>query len=116
GGGGLGGGGGGGGGGGRGGGGGWQVAGMSDRQVRQVAAAAGYRVLRLVRMQAGGVVLGELRPGQWRELAAPERRQLMEQPEVPVSPWRSRRGRAGVTKAGRQTRKAVGTVRRCKGR
>jgi 23S rRNA pseudouridine2457 synthase len=38
------------------------------RQVRHMTAAIGFPTLRLVRIAIGPIRLGELRPGQWREL------------------------------------------------
>ena len=39
-----------------------------NRQVRRMTAAVGHPTLRLVRMAVGPVTLGDLKPGQWREL------------------------------------------------
>jgi pseudouridine synthase len=47
-----------------------------NRQVRRMTAAVGHPTLRLVRVAIGPVTLGELAPGQWRELSEPERRAL----------------------------------------
>ncbi len=46
------------------------------RQVRRMCAAVGLRVTRLVRVRIGGVTLGRLRAGEWRELASAEVRAL----------------------------------------
>jgi pseudouridine synthase len=43
-----------------------------NRQVRRMTAAVGYPALRLVRVAIGPVSLGDLTPGQWRELNADE--------------------------------------------
>ena len=43
-----------------------------NRQVRRMTAAVGYPTLRLVRIEVAGVKLGELQPGEWRELASQE--------------------------------------------
>jgi len=43
-----------------------------NRQVRRMTAAAGHPALRLVRVAVGPVVLGDLQPGQWRELDGAE--------------------------------------------
>lgn len=45
-----------------------------NRQVRRMTAAIGHPTLRLVRVRIGRFTLGELPPGQWRELGASERR------------------------------------------
>src|SRR5207249_8764018 len=39
-----------------------------NRQVRRMTAAVDHPTLRLVRMAVGPVTLGDLKPGQWREL------------------------------------------------
>ena len=43
-----------------------------NRQIRRLLAAHGLGVLRLVRIAIGGVALGELPKGAWRELSAAE--------------------------------------------
>lgn len=40
-----------------------------NRQVRRMTAAVGLPTLRLVRVRIGEWILGELQPGQWRELS-----------------------------------------------
>jgi pseudouridine synthase len=47
-----------------------------NRQVRRMTAAVGHPTLRLVRIAVGPICLGELAPGQWRELGPPERAAL----------------------------------------
>jgi 23S rRNA pseudouridine2457 synthase len=44
-----------------------------NRQVRRMTAAVGHPTLRLVRARVGDLSLGDLAPGKWRELTAPER-------------------------------------------
>ncbi|WP_085340285.1 pseudouridine synthase [Aquidulcibacter paucihalophilus] len=39
-----------------------------NRQVRRMTAAIGHPTLRLVRMQIGNWALGDLAPGQWRDM------------------------------------------------
>jgi 23S rRNA pseudouridine2457 synthase len=46
------------------------------RQVRHMTAAVGYPTLRLVRWRIGPIELGNLQPGQWRDLTPNELRQL----------------------------------------
>jgi 23S rRNA pseudouridine2457 synthase len=47
-----------------------------NRQVRRMTAAVGHPTLRLIRVAVGPIVLGDLQPGRWRELAAWEVRRL----------------------------------------
>lgn len=39
-----------------------------NRQVRRMTAAVGHPTLRLVRIAIGPILLGDLKPGEWREL------------------------------------------------
>jgi 23S rRNA pseudouridine2457 synthase len=48
-----------------------------NRQVRRMTAAIGHPTLRLIRMQIGGLELGDLAAGQWRLLKPPERARLL---------------------------------------
>lgn len=43
-----------------------------NRQIRKMCDAAGLRLTRLCRIAEGGITLGELKPGQWRELSEEE--------------------------------------------
>jgi 23S rRNA pseudouridine2457 synthase len=43
-----------------------------NRQVRRMTAAVGHPTLRLVRVAIGPMMLGNLQPGQWRELTVQE--------------------------------------------
>jgi pseudouridine synthase len=47
-----------------------------NRQVRRMTAAVGFPTLRLVRVAIGPIELGDLAPGQWRELTPQELRAL----------------------------------------
>ena len=47
-----------------------------NRQVRRMTAAVGYPTLRLLRMQIGSFMLGDLPCGKWRELDNRERELL----------------------------------------
>jgi 23S rRNA pseudouridine2457 synthase len=46
-------------------------------QVRRMTAAVGHPTLRLIRVQIGEFLLGNLPPGSWRELGPEERRQIL---------------------------------------
>ena len=43
-----------------------------NRQVRRMTAAVGFPTLRLVRVAIGELQLGDLVPGQWRDVTATE--------------------------------------------
>lgn len=47
-----------------------------NRQVRRMTAAVGYPTLRLVRVAIGPIALGDLKPGQWRDLTSREIEQI----------------------------------------
>jgi 23S rRNA pseudouridine2457 synthase len=47
-----------------------------NRQVRRMTAAVGFPTLRLVRVAIGSITLGNLSPGQWRDLDDVERAAL----------------------------------------
>jgi 23S rRNA pseudouridine2457 synthase len=44
-----------------------------NHQVRRMTAATGHPTLRLIRVRIGQFELGEMQPGEWRELSAVER-------------------------------------------
>jgi 23S rRNA pseudouridine2457 synthase len=46
------------------------------RQVRRMTAAVGHPTLRLVRIAIGPISLGNLQPGQWRDLTSTEQKAL----------------------------------------
>jgi len=47
-----------------------------NRQVRRMTAAVGHPTLRLIRIAIGPILLGDLPPGKWRDLAADEIAQI----------------------------------------
>jgi 23S rRNA pseudouridine2457 synthase len=47
-----------------------------NRQVRRMTAAVGHPTVRLIRIAIGPVALGDLPPGQWRELSSREIAQI----------------------------------------
>lgn len=48
----------------------------TNRQVRRMTAAVGHPTLRLMRVAIGPIALGDLQPGQWRDLTNGEIRQI----------------------------------------
>lgn len=48
-----------------------------NRQVRRMTAAVGHPTLRLIRVRIGGLRLGELSPGNWKELNPADRQVLL---------------------------------------
>jgi 23S rRNA pseudouridine2605 synthase len=48
-----------------------------NREIRRMFAALGLTVIRLLRVQVGGLKLGELRPGRWRTLTQTEIESLL---------------------------------------
>ena len=61
-----------------------------NRQVRRMTAAVGHPTLRLVRVAVGPVPLGDLAPGQWRELTGSELLALSQiRTGMPKKPGRS---------------------------
>lgn len=51
-----------------------------NRQVRRMTAAVGFPTLRLVRVAIGELRLGELQPGEWRDLTPEERARFPQAP------------------------------------
>jgi 23S rRNA pseudouridine2457 synthase len=57
-----------------------------NRQVRRMTAAVGHPTLRLVRIAIGTVCLGDLKPGEWRELQQDEIEAIGHPSSPPRSP------------------------------
>ncbi len=47
-----------------------------NRQIRRMTAAVGHPTVRLVRIAVGPIMLGDLQPGQWRDLTGSEIEQI----------------------------------------
>jgi 16S rRNA U516 pseudouridylate synthase RsuA-like enzyme len=58
-------------------------------EIRNIGAALGLPVLRLIRVRLGALALGDLRPGEWRELKGWEVKRLREN----IEPHRAQRTR-----------------------
>lgn len=58
-----------------------------NRQVRRMMEAVGQPVRRLLRVRFGGLWLGDLEPGQWRELDAGDLHGLRHPEAVPLDAW-----------------------------
>ena len=48
-----------------------------NRQVRRMTAAVGHPTLRLLRVRIGAFEIGDLAPGEWRELSAADRARVL---------------------------------------
>jgi 23S rRNA pseudouridine2457 synthase len=53
-----------------------------NRQVRRMTAAVGHPTLRLVRIAIGLVGLGDLKPGEWRDLREDDLTPLVRRPHA----------------------------------
>jgi 23S rRNA pseudouridine2457 synthase len=76
-----------------------------NRQVRKMCAAVGLPCLRLVRASIDELELGELAPGQWRELAPEESRKLKAKFSATKNPANRKvpvKGEKGVPPAARR--------------
>lgn len=52
-----------------------------NREIRRMLKAAGHEVTRLKRIAFGGIELGDLAPGKWREISIAEARMMF--PDAP---------------------------------
>jgi len=75
------------------------------RQVRRMTAAVGHPTLRLVRVAIGPLKLGNLAPGEWRDLTAGERRELLRALELPPVEARKKQGKPRPPSRNRQGRR-----------
>lgn len=69
-----------------------------NRQVRRMTAAVGHPTVRLIRIAIGPFVLGDLQPGQWREVTEREMAQISTPVRAAARPRTTitaRSGRAG---------------------
>ncbi|MFE8699349.1 23S rRNA pseudouridine(2604) synthase RluF [Cytobacillus sp. FJAT-54145] len=58
-----------------------------NRQIRRMSSALGYRVVRLQRIRIMNIHLGNLPPGQWRDLSKKEKKQLFEDLNYQPKEW-----------------------------
>ncbi|WP_062351218.1 23S rRNA pseudouridine(2604) synthase RluF [Bacillus kwashiorkori] len=58
-----------------------------NRQIRRMCAALGYKVRRLQRIRIMNIHLGNLAPGQWRDLSKKERTQLFRELNYEPKEW-----------------------------
>ena len=65
-------------------------------QVRRMTAAVGHPTLRLIRVAIGPISLGNLQPGEWRELTIGERMALFQALQIPEGERRTVYSRTGV--------------------
>jgi 23S rRNA pseudouridine2457 synthase len=77
-----------------------------NRQVRKMTAAIGHPTLRLLRTAIGSIVLGDLSPGQWRELDAAEIDSLVSRESVSRSPPPRRHPHTATRPDGRSRRRS----------
>lgn len=76
------------------------------RQIREMGKQTGLPVLRILRIRIGSLLLGELKPGEWRHLKADEVRDLRVSKPQGETPYRASPGRrAGI---GRPARSGAG--------
>jgi 23S rRNA pseudouridine2457 synthase len=78
------------------------------RQVRQMTAAVGHPTLRLVRVAIGGLTLGSLGPGEWRELGEDERMRLLQASKLPEPAIRRKRPSGPRSESSRSKPRAGG--------
>jgi pseudouridine synthase len=68
------------------------------RQIRRMLSAIGLRTVRLVRVRVGGLPLGKLREGEWRELTPKEIADLARPAEKRAARGRDRQATASVSR------------------
>lgn len=71
------------------------------RQLRRMVALLGHQALRVIRIGLGPLVLGDLRPGKWRDLTPGEVRTLRE------AAWRTQDGAPPVEQAERKVKRLL---------
>lgn len=70
------------------------------RQIRRMLSVVGLRTVRLVRVRVGDLQLGNLKPGQWRDLTPKEVADLAKPIETPRKPGRRAAARLAATPKG----------------
>ncbi len=81
------------------------------RQIREVARMLGYNVRRLIRVREGNLHLGDLPPGEWRELNPEEIRALRRHASAPQERAVGRSNRSASSSRDHQSNAHSNTVR-----
>ncbi len=81
------------------------------RQIRHMTAAVGHPTLRLVRVAMGRLALGDLQPGQWRDLTSEEIEDLQHSVGLPELPAPRRYAGDATQPEGESTRPRRGPTR-----
>jgi 23S rRNA pseudouridine2605 synthase len=82
-------------------------------EIRDIGAALGLPVLRLIRVRLGAVTLGPLKPGEWRELTTADVNSLRGEGKRTIEKekknWPARRKTSTPGRAGSKAQKKIGT-------
>ena len=80
------------------------------RQIRETGSQIGLPVVKIIRVRIGTLLLGNLKPGEWRNLSEAEVSALKEPPALKGQPGKAKpkpgKARSGPTKAALKTQKS----------
>ena len=80
------------------------------RQIRETGSQIGLPVVKIIRVRVGTLLLGNLKPGEWRNLSEAEVSALKEPPALKGQPGKAKpkpgKARSGPTKAALKTQKS----------